>query len=234
MLDKINRLEQLLLGKIFHFLFVDSAWEDWYRRKNGAVEPEIPKLEELFRSNGVRRILDFGCGVGRHAVYFAKRGFEVYGFDQSQKALRQAESTLVSENLSAHLRLWNMIYPLPYETDFFDAVLAVRVIQHTYKKNIENILREIDRVLRDRGFVFMQVTCYDTEMQCASDKQRPRWVEPRTLISWSGTEKGVPRHLFTKEELLSMLKGYEILEIHSGTDHYSGHCIIARKPEHPL
>jgi tRNA G46 methylase TrmB len=51
---------------------VASAWEDWCRRKAGTVEPEIPKLVESFGSTGVRRILDFGCGEGRHVCYFAK------------------------------------------------------------------------------------------------------------------------------------------------------------------
>jgi cyclopropane fatty-acyl-phospholipid synthase-like methyltransferase len=189
-------------------------------------------LEELIRSNNGRRILDFGCGVGRHTKYFVKRGYEVYGFDQSEKALQRAESTLANENLSAHLRVWNMLSPLPYETAFFDAVLAVRVIQHAYKKDILEILREIDRVLRERGLVFIQVTSYETEMKNMLEGRKPIWVEPRTLIAETGPEKGIPRHLFTSEELLSMLKGYEILEIHSGTDHYDGHCIIARKLKH--
>ena len=206
-----------------------SPWRHWHGSQEGSVEDDIPMLEELFRSRGARTILDFGCGAGRHVVYFAKKGFEVYGFDQSQDAVAHAESLLFKEKLSAQLRVWNMTDAMPYERGFFDAVLAVRVIQHTYMKNIESILRDIDRVLRERGFIFLQVPSYEN----SPIERKTRWVEPGTFITRSGPEKGVTHHFFTKEELLTLLKGYEMLDIHSGTDHYGGYCVLARKPKHP-
>jgi tRNA G46 methylase TrmB len=50
-----------------------DAWQYWYPRKEGTMEPEIPKLEELLRRNDASKILDFGCGRGRHIIYFAKK-----------------------------------------------------------------------------------------------------------------------------------------------------------------
>jgi hypothetical protein len=41
-----------------------DAWRYWYPRKEGTVEPEIPKLGELLKRNGATKILDFGCGTG--------------------------------------------------------------------------------------------------------------------------------------------------------------------------
>ena len=206
-----------------------SPWEEWCRKKEGTVEPEITRLAEIFRSKGVRRILDVGCGAGRHVLFFAENGFEVYGFDQSQEAVEQAKKNLAQKKLGASLRVWNMVDPLPYEAGFFDAVLAVRVIHHTYLKNIERIFAELDRVTRVDGFLFLQVPSYETEIESKPDDPGTRWAEPGTLIARSGPEKGVLHHFFKKEELLRNLAKYEIREIHAGSDHYGGYCVIARK-----
>jgi 2-polyprenyl-3-methyl-5-hydroxy-6-metoxy-1,4-benzoquinol methylase len=123
-----------------------DTWQFWYSRKEGTVEPEIPKLEELLRKNNGSKILDFGCGAGRHAVYFARKGFVVYGFDASEMAIERAKDVLKSENLFADLRVWDMMKPLPYEDGFFDAVLVVRVMHHTYMDNIKRIAKEIGRL----------------------------------------------------------------------------------------
>ena len=206
-----------------------APWQGWYR-EHEIVEPEVSRLEELFRLNDVRRILDFGCGMGRHTVYLARKGFEMYGFDRSREAVDKVQSMLTGENLSARLMVWNMLDPLPYETGFFDAVLAVRVIQHTYRKDIENILQEIDRVMRDRGFLFMQVVSFERRIKNMPEEGKTSWVEPGTAIAHWGDEIGVPHHYFTEKELRTLLGGYEILEIHSETDHYPyGYCVIARK-----
>lgn len=210
---------------------MESPWREWCRKKEGIVEPEIPELEEMFRASGVRRILDLGCGAGRHTLFFARKGFEVYGFDQSQEAIEHAKEVVARENLHVEVRVWDMVAPLPYETAFFDGVLAVRVIHHTYRNNIEKILGEIDRVLRNAGFLFLQVPSYEKEMQDKPDDARTQWVEPGTLIARSGLEKGILHHFFTKEELLGMLNRFEILDIHSGSDHYGGYCAIVRKPK---
>ncbi|MBU1871133.1 methyltransferase domain-containing protein [Patescibacteria group bacterium] len=37
------------------------------------------------------KVLDIGCGQGRHCLEFAKRGFEVVGIDISRKLIRQAK-----------------------------------------------------------------------------------------------------------------------------------------------
>jgi len=132
-----------------------NTWEDWYSRKEGTVEPEIPKLEELLKRKEAPRILDFGCGAGRHTVYFARKGFEVYGFDASEAALEQAAKALEIEGLRANLRVWEMTKPLPYEDRFFDAVVATRVMHHTYVEKIREIAKEINRILKKEGYLFL-------------------------------------------------------------------------------
>jgi len=208
-----------------------NTWQKWYTRKEGTVEPEIPKLAELLTENHALRILDFGCGAGRHAVYFAKRGFEVHGFDASETAIEHAKELLKSESLFADLRVWDMTKPLPYEYGFFDAVLALRVIHHTYMDNIKRIVKEIDRVLKKGGFLFLQVAAFSHEetLKWKQEGLNCEEPEPRTYLYSSGEEKGILHHHFAKKELLRLFENYNIEEIHRATEHYSGYCLIARK-----
>jgi len=208
-----------------------DAWQFWYSRKEGTVEPEIPKLVELLRESGASKLLDFGCGTGRHLVYLAKEGFDMYGFDASSTAIERAREALKSENLFADLRVWDMTRPLPYKTAFFDAVIALRVMHHTSMDNIKRIAKEIDRVLKKGGFLFLQVTAFSNEeiLKWKQEGLKPEEPEPRTYVYTWGEEKGIPHHHFKKEELLRLFESYNIEELHCATEHYRGFCLIARK-----
>ncbi len=161
------------------------SWKDWHLRKEGTVEPEVNRLEELFKLDNIKRILDVGCGAGRHTVYFARKGLEVFGFDDDEETLGRAKQLLQNENLKADLRIWDMTNPLPYQGAFFDAVIAVRVIHHTYMSNITKTAHEIDRVLRPGGYLLLQVPSYESE----TFDSETIWAEPGTLIARGGRRK---------------------------------------------
>ena len=206
------------------------AWKDWHLRKEGTVEPEVARLDELLGEPVGKRLLDIGCGTGRHTIHFSKRGFEVHGFDEGEDVVERAMQHLERENLKAHLRVWDMTKPLPYESSMFDAVVAARVIHHTYAKNIARIAIEIGRVLKQDRFLFLQVPAYESETFDSGTK----WAEPGTLFARAGPEKGVLHHFFRREELLALFPSFGVEEIHSKSDHYGGYCLIARKRPDPV
>jgi len=59
---------------------------DWRKR----LAREGPFFERLFTERGVGRVIDVGCGTGRHAVLFASWGLSVVGVDPSPSMLAQA------------------------------------------------------------------------------------------------------------------------------------------------
>lgn len=52
---------------------------------------ECDFFEKEIEYNKSARILDIGCGTGRHSIELAKRGYNVVGIDQSESLLKRAK-----------------------------------------------------------------------------------------------------------------------------------------------
>ena len=86
-----------------------------------------------------------------------------------------------------------MLEPLPYPGMFFDAVLATRVIHHPLVGNIKRIVSEIDRVLKNGGYVLLQVPEYEDHERVLREAQSThRVLEPGTHVPLEDVEEGVP------------------------------------------
>ncbi|MEQ9105067.1 MAG: class I SAM-dependent methyltransferase [Rhodothermales bacterium] len=89
--------------------FNTDAYDLVYRNRN---EAEALRLVELIldtcRPNPGARVLDVGCGRGRHAMAFAERGFDVTGVDLAQRALEIARKSAADRGLSIHFEQGDM------------------------------------------------------------------------------------------------------------------------------
>ena len=65
----------------------EKSWDYWYGKKERIVEPEVLKLEQILRTENLRRVLDFGCGTGRHTIHLARSGFNVEGLTRPPQLL---------------------------------------------------------------------------------------------------------------------------------------------------
>lgn len=61
---------------------------------------EVTNIISLLSLRGTERILDACCGVGRHSLEFARRGFSLTGVDLTEDFIRAAEESAASEGLS--------------------------------------------------------------------------------------------------------------------------------------
>jgi histidinol-phosphate/aromatic aminotransferase/cobyric acid decarboxylase-like protein/SAM-dependent methyltransferase len=64
---------------------------------------ELAYLDTVVGPAGGRRLVDIGCGLGRHAIPFAKAGFDVVGIDVSAWALREAAARAAREGVDLQL-----------------------------------------------------------------------------------------------------------------------------------
>ena len=208
-------------------------WATWYKSKGYNIEPEIPFIARRLNANS--RILDIGCGHGRHVIYLSGRGHNVFGIDNYPPIIKRLNKQLAKVKLHADLKCCDFTKGLPYPNRYFDLVIATRSIHHTNARAMKKIFEEINRVIRVKGFLFLQVPAYE-ESQKLEKKWMEygrqiahRWVEKHTYIPLSGPEKGVPHHSLDRKELVTFLKGYTIIRMHAGKTHYHGYCVVARK-----
>lgn len=137
-----------------------KQWDKIFQ-KEGKVflnpQVDLPQIVELFKQRKAKKVLDLGCGTGRHLVYLAKEGFDVYGIDNSENGIKIAKNWLKEENLKAHLKVSDIYKKLPYKDDFFDAIISTNVLHHNTITNIRKLIKEIERVLKPKGLIFVTV-----------------------------------------------------------------------------
>ncbi|MGN6217805.1 MAG: methyltransferase domain-containing protein [Solirubrobacterales bacterium] len=101
---------------------------------------------------GGKRILDFGCGVGRMLRQFAAESgeSEIFGCDLDRPSVEW-----LRENLSPPFQVFESAEEagLPQEDGFFDLIYAFSVYTH-FTDNWAAWLREHHRVLADGGILF--------------------------------------------------------------------------------
>lgn len=103
------------------------------------------------------RILDFGCGDGRHVYEYRDAGFNAYGFDIRPAPMYRCPAdeqyfrfalTGKPMNVSDFLidQAW---YLIPFEAEFFDFVFSSETMEHV--QDHELVFRETARVLKKGG-----------------------------------------------------------------------------------
>lgn len=96
-----------------------------------------------------RRVLDLGCGVGTASSYFSQHGCTVVSADLSNAMLRACRA----RGLDGLVRL--DLEALPFRHNHFDAVWAHTSLIHLPKRRLSLCLREISKLLRIGGVLFV-------------------------------------------------------------------------------
>jgi len=114
-------------------------------------------LDAMTRHGGstVRRLLDWGCGVGRITAFFLRYAGipEVYGCDIDRESVRWC-----SDHLPAGLFTTIDPYPpTPYRESMFDALVGYSVFTHLAEDVQLQWLQELRRILAPRGLALLSI-----------------------------------------------------------------------------
>ena len=93
----INRNNNM--KKWYETLFENSAKKYDNERFTKGTIGECDFIEEEIRHDKNLKILDVGCGTGRHAIELTKRGYVVTGIDLSASQIKRAKEKAKIENL---------------------------------------------------------------------------------------------------------------------------------------
>lgn len=102
-----------------------QMWDQRYAEHGWPTDPD-PLLVEMTTACEPASALDLGCGTGRHALWLARRGWQVTGVDASTVGLRMARSAAEAAGVSLALVEADLEHYRP-ERAAFDLVLLANV-----------------------------------------------------------------------------------------------------------
>ena len=113
---------------------------------------ECDFIEKEIDFNKSLKILDIGCGTGRHSIELTKRGYNVVGIDLSESQLTRAIEKAKAENLKLDFQIHDA-RNLPFINEFDLAIMLCEgafPLMETDEMNFE-ILKNIVRSLKVPG-----------------------------------------------------------------------------------
>ncbi len=159
------------------------------------------------------RVLDMGCGAGRHAFEMFRRGGDVIAFDQDGDELAgvlelfgaMRESGEVPDGAEADIKQGDAL-ALPFADAEFDRIVAAEVLEHIPAD--EQAIAELARVLRPGGTIAVTV---------------PRWFPEK--VCWALSDayhevEGGHVRIYTGDDLLGKLERAGL--VFEGKDHAHG------------
>lgn len=193
---------------------IESKEWDWEAENNDIwfnPSEESFYYAEKWRREKRRRMLDLGCGLGRHTLLFAKYGFDVSACDLSDYAVNATAEAAEKNGLKVETRKCDMLN-LTYEDDTFDCIYSYLVISHTDTEGFIKTLSEIKRVMKKGGEIFLTLCAKDT--WSFAEANYPK-VDDNTIIKDNdGPEKGIPHFYVDLDDVLRYFdKDFEIKQI---------------------
>jgi SAM-dependent methyltransferase len=139
---------------------------------------ECDFIEQELKSDKTLRILDVGCGTGRHAIELSKRGYHVTGIDLSESQLARAREKAALHDLKINF-IRQDARNLSFHDEFDLAIMLCEggfPLMETDEMNFQ-ILKSVTKSLKAKGkFIFTTLNglfplYHSVEEFCASSSE---------------------------------------------------------------
>lgn len=213
-------------------------WQNLH--KQGRFRPKYPAeivVQFVFRNftrDGKSRVLDLGCGAGRHVYFMASENIDTYGIDISRDGIEYTKEILKYNGLNANLKVAG-VDKIPFEDNYFDGIISYGVLYYCCIDEIKDAAKEIFRVLKPNGKAFIVVRNTKDYRYGKGEK-----VEKNTFIinvedenQCAFNENNMKMHFFTSEEIKVFFKDFskitidEIIETHENGEFCDSNFIIS-------
>ncbi len=189
-------------------------------RYRSLAEPNASVVEWADTLPPNARVLDVGCGIGRHVLYLGERGFLPAGVDVSPTGVQITRELCAERQVAFDGHVADMT-ALPWDDNTFDGALSTSTIHHHLRAGILQALGEIRRVLKPGGTLLVDfpstdsLICEILRRQAAAGEVRE--VEPNTFVDERPApddEDGfMPHHFCDGADLRDLLRGFEVVRL---------------------
>ena len=123
------------------------AWEKEYRTGRGRWRGTTNFQLDLPEGS---RVLEAGCGNGKHLSALLGKGYDVYAIDISPSAVKLARERAEFHKAKANISIGD-VCDLDFDDAYFDAVFAFHVVGHLAEEDRPKAAAEAFRVLKKGG-----------------------------------------------------------------------------------
>ncbi|SHI40974.1 Methyltransferase domain-containing protein [Clostridium cavendishii DSM 21758] len=202
-----------------------SLWENLHKQSRFRPKYPCEKVVQFvfknFKRDGSAKVLDLGCGTGRHVYFMASENIDAYGTDISKDGIEYTTQMLGNHGLKADLKV-STVDKIPYENEYFDGLICYGVLYYCSKEEIEVAVKEIKRVLKPTGKAFIIVrSVKDYRFGKGEEFEKNTFLIKETDENKAAfNENGMKMHFFTYEEVQQLFKDFseinidEIIETH--------------------
>lgn len=135
----------------------EALFENYGKKYDGEVFTqgtvgECDFIEQEIGQNKSLKIIDVGCGTGRHSIELTKRGYNVTGVDLSESQLKRAKEKAQEAGLTINFQKQDA-RNLPFNGEFDLAIMLCEggfSLMETDEMNFE-ILKSITKTLKNNG-----------------------------------------------------------------------------------
>ena len=180
-------------------------WENEYldKEKSTFGNPSKDVKEIISYLNKDARILDVGCGDGRHSLYLANLGFKVDAFDISTNAIKKIDYLKKQNNLDINTYVCDVLsFDFKYK---YDLIIVHGVLQFIEKEKQPIIIELLKKWTNKNGYHIVAVFTDEEPI-------------PEDL-------KGIMVGVFKNEEIKNYYKEWDIKLFESkkfNDEHYNG------------
>ncbi len=159
-------------------------------------------LKIIKRGKSQGRLLDIGCGEGRHTIFFAEKGFNAYGIDLEPLAIRHAKRFTKAKRWKrgapgrqgVHFLIGDVLN-LPFSPNSFDIAIDYGCLHHIRKADWKVYFENITRVLKGDAYFILSV--FSTKFRhYEGEKRKKKWLIHNNHYD----------HFFTKGDIRRLFK----------------------------
>ena len=156
-----------------------------YRNKNEA-DQLADLIEEEIPVSNFPKILDLGCGRGRHSITLAERGYNVLGMDLSKEVISKAAQIAAKKNLpNLRFQVGDMRRPLDKT---FDAVVNLFTSFGYFRDDGENaqVIESVSKMLGHKNITSTQHYARIIDQKVSEDmKMLSSRLERKINMNWA-------------------------------------------------